>query len=95
MIRGNDPILLTPGPLTTSLATKQAMLRDWGSWDAAFNRITASLCRDLVDIVGGGDDYAACRCRAPAPSRWRRRSATSCPARARCWCRTTARIARG
>ncbi|MCU0950361.1 MAG: 2-aminoethylphosphonate--pyruvate transaminase [Burkholderiaceae bacterium] len=57
MIRGNDPILLTPGPLTTSLATKQAMLRDWGSWDAAFNRITASLCRDLVDIVGGGDDF--------------------------------------
>ena len=25
-----DPILLTPGPLTTSLATKAAMLRDWG-----------------------------------------------------------------
>jgi len=23
-----DPILLTPGPLTTSLATKAAMLRD-------------------------------------------------------------------
>ena len=56
MIRGNDPILLTPGPLSTSLQTKQAMLRDWGSWDATFNRITASLCRDLVDIVGGGDD---------------------------------------
>lgn len=57
MIRGNDPILLTPGPLTTSLATKQAMLRDWGSWDAAFNGITLSICRDLVDIVVGGDDY--------------------------------------
>ncbi|GAB4464317.1 MAG: 2-aminoethylphosphonate--pyruvate transaminase [Burkholderiaceae bacterium] len=56
MIRGNDPILLTPGPLTTSLATKQAMLRDWGSWDAAFNAITLSICRDLVDIVGG-DGY--------------------------------------
>jgi 2-aminoethylphosphonate-pyruvate transaminase len=57
MILGNDPILLTPGPLTTSLATKQAMLRDWGSWDAEFNRITGSICRDLVDIVHGGDDY--------------------------------------
>jgi 2-aminoethylphosphonate-pyruvate transaminase len=57
MIVGNDPILLTPGPLTTSLATKQAMLRDWGSWDAAFNAITASLRRDLVEIVHGGDDY--------------------------------------
>jgi len=57
MIVGNDPILLTPGPLTTSLATKQAMLRDWGSWDAAFNSTTASLRKDLVDIVGGGSDY--------------------------------------
>jgi 2-aminoethylphosphonate-pyruvate transaminase len=36
-----DPILLTPGPLTTSLATKTAMLRDWGSWDASFNAVTA------------------------------------------------------
>ncbi|BDB28062.1 2-aminoethylphosphonate--pyruvate transaminase [Cupriavidus sp. P-10] len=53
MIRGNDPILLTPGPLTTSLATKQAMLRDWGSWDASFNAITRSLCDDLVRIVHG------------------------------------------
>jgi 2-aminoethylphosphonate-pyruvate transaminase len=57
MIVGNDPILLTPGPLTTSLATKQAMLRDWGSWDATFNAVTASLRRDLVDIVRGGSDY--------------------------------------
>ncbi|HWL74978.1 MAG TPA: 2-aminoethylphosphonate--pyruvate transaminase, partial [Burkholderiaceae bacterium] len=57
MIRGNDPILLTPGPLTTSLRTKQAMLSDWGSWDAAFNSITASIRRDVVDIVNGGNDY--------------------------------------
>ncbi|QQE08736.1 2-aminoethylphosphonate--pyruvate transaminase [Cupriavidus gilardii] len=57
MIRGNDPILLTPGPLTTSLATKQAMLRDWGSWDAAFNAITGSLCEDLVRIVHGEDTH--------------------------------------
>ncbi len=57
MIRGNDPILLTPGPLTTSLRTKQAMLNDWGSWDSAFNSITASIRRDLVDIVNGAEDY--------------------------------------
>ena len=57
MIVGNEPILLTPGPLTTSAETKQAMLRDWGSWDAAFNGITASLRRDLTDIVGGADEY--------------------------------------
>ncbi|VVE64796.1 2-aminoethylphosphonate--pyruvate aminotransferase [Pandoraea captiosa] len=57
MILGQEPILLTPGPLTTSPATRQAMLRDWGSWDAQFNAITASLCRDLVEIVHGGNDY--------------------------------------
>jgi len=57
MIRGNDPILLTPGPLTTSLRTKQAMLSDWGSWDAAFNAVTASIRRDVVEIINGGDDY--------------------------------------
>ncbi len=57
MILGNDPILLTPGPLTTSLATKQAMLRDWGSWDASFNAITGTICRDLVDIVHGGGTH--------------------------------------
>ncbi|VVD82245.1 2-aminoethylphosphonate--pyruvate transaminase [Pandoraea eparura] len=57
MILGQEPILLTPGPLTTSPATRHAMLRDWGSWDAQFNHITASLCRDLVDIVHGGDTH--------------------------------------
>ncbi|MBM3345880.1 MAG: 2-aminoethylphosphonate--pyruvate transaminase [Betaproteobacteria bacterium] len=59
MIRGNDPILLTPGPLTTSLATKQAMLRDWGSWDSAFNAMTASLCKDLVDVVHGAATHVS------------------------------------
>jgi 2-aminoethylphosphonate-pyruvate transaminase len=46
-----DPILLTPGPLTTSAETKSVMLSDWGSWDAAFNELTASVCRDLVAII--------------------------------------------
>ncbi len=57
MISGNDPILLTPGPLTTSPVTRQAMLRDWGSWDAAFNRMTHSVCADLLKIVHGENDY--------------------------------------
>jgi 2-aminoethylphosphonate-pyruvate transaminase len=52
-----DPILLTPGPLTTSLATKVAMLNDWGSWDAEFNALTASVCRRLVAIIDGGDSF--------------------------------------
>lgn len=48
-----DPILLTPGPLTTTLATKSAMLRDWGSWDSSFNRVTARVRERLTAIIGG------------------------------------------
>jgi len=52
-----DPILLTPGPITTSLATKAAMLRDWGSWDANFNAVTAEVRRKLLDIIHGHDTH--------------------------------------
>jgi 2-aminoethylphosphonate-pyruvate transaminase len=50
---GRDPILLTPGPLTTSLATKTAMLRDWGSWDTSFNAVTARVRARLTAVVNG------------------------------------------
>lgn len=53
----DSQILLTPGPLTTSLRTKQAMLKDWGSWDADFNALTATVCRQLLHIIHGQDDY--------------------------------------
>ncbi|SEB74068.1 2-aminoethylphosphonate--pyruvate transaminase [Pseudomonas saponiphila] len=52
-----EPILLTPGPLTTSARTRQAMLVDWGSWDERFNQLTASLCRQLLAIVNGADSH--------------------------------------
>ena len=52
-----DPILLTPGPLTTTLRTKLAMLRDWGSWDADFNAVTAGVRKRLLDIVHGHDTH--------------------------------------
>jgi len=52
-----DRILLTPGPLTTTLRTKLAMLKDWGSWDADFNAITARLRGRLLDIVDGHDTH--------------------------------------
>jgi 2-aminoethylphosphonate-pyruvate transaminase len=48
-----SPILLTPGPLTTSDRTRQAMLRDWGSWDGDFNKITARIRERVLDIVHG------------------------------------------
>lgn len=53
----NAPILLTPGPLTTSSRTRQAMMVDWGSWDRDFNQLTASLCEQLLAIVNGADSH--------------------------------------
>ena len=53
----NAPILLTPGPLTTSARTRQAMMVDWGSWDREFNELTASLCQQLLTIVNGHDSH--------------------------------------
>ena len=55
-----EPYLLTPGPLTTSRATKEAMLRDWGSWDADFNRVTAEIRQQLLAMAGVTDDSYAC-----------------------------------
>ncbi len=53
--RLGEPYLLTPGPLTTAYEVKEAMLRDWGSWDADFRAMTAKLCARLVVLAGGGD----------------------------------------
>ena len=49
----NDfPLLLTPGPLTTSPTVKQAMLHDWGSRDAAFIEMTARVRSGLTALAG-------------------------------------------
>ncbi len=53
-----EPYLLTPGPATTDLATKTAMLRDWGSWDDDFRAVTARVRRRLLTILGpAGADF--------------------------------------
>ncbi len=52
-----DPILLTPGPLTTSRRTREAMLRDWGSWDIDFNQITGRIRASLVNIIHGENTH--------------------------------------
>ena len=51
------PILLTPGPLTTSARTRQAMMVDWGSWDERFNQLTASVCEQLLAIIDGASSH--------------------------------------
>ncbi|WP_027055959.1 2-aminoethylphosphonate--pyruvate transaminase [Mesorhizobium erdmanii] len=47
-----EPYLLTPGPLTTAYSVKQAMLRDWGSWDGDFRAMTADMRRRLLALTG-------------------------------------------
>ena len=66
MTNHNEPLLLTPGPLTTSSTTKAAMQRDWGSRDPEFialnarirERITALACAQgshvCVPVQGSG-----------------------------------------
>lgn len=58
--RLGEPYLLTPGPLTTSYAVKQAMLRDWGSWDNDFRAMTAEMRSRLLDMLGQGADEFDC-----------------------------------
>ncbi len=48
-----DPLLLTPGPLTTSASVKQAMVHDWGSRDAEFLRINRMVLDKIVELAGG------------------------------------------
>ncbi len=55
-----EPYLLTPGPLTTSFAVKQAMLRDWGSWDDDFRAMTKALREKLIAMMGAGSEDFDC-----------------------------------
>src|SRR5438094_3333047 len=47
-----DKTLFTPGPLTTSLPVKQAMLRDAGSWHFEFNAVVASVRDRILRLAG-------------------------------------------
>ena len=63
-----DALLFTPGPLTTSLATKAAMLRDVGSRDAAFLRVVAEVRERLLALGGVSAVAAAPSLPSPSPS---------------------------
>ena len=54
-----DPLLLTPGPVSVSMSTKQVMLRDRASGGDEFHA-DIKLARDyMVALVGGQDAYTA------------------------------------
>ena len=52
-----DPLLLTPGPLTTSKSVKEVMVHDWGSRDATFLKINRSVLDSLPQIAHAADDF--------------------------------------
>ena len=48
----HDKLLFTPGPLTTSLSVKHAMLHDAGSWHYEFNARVAAIRDRLLTLAG-------------------------------------------
>ena len=53
-IPDNPYILLTPGPLSTSAAVRNAMLRDWCTWDEDYS----ILFLYAAYICEGGDNIS-------------------------------------
>jgi 2-aminoethylphosphonate-pyruvate transaminase len=52
-----DPLVLTPGPLTTAKSVKAAMVHDWGSRDDAFIAINKAVLEGLPRIIHGEDAF--------------------------------------
>lgn len=56
----NNYLLLTPGPLTTSQTVKQAMLKDWCTWDDDYNRdIVQTIRSKLVSLATSKPGYTS------------------------------------
>ncbi len=55
--RRHDLYLLTPGPLTVAPEVKQQMLQDRSPNAALHTRMTAEICRYLLEICNGTEDY--------------------------------------
>ncbi|OBZ08585.1 2-aminoethylphosphonate--pyruvate transaminase [Bacillus sp. FJAT-26390] len=60
-ITENPYLLLTPGPLTTTRSVKEAMMKDWCTWDEEYNRLVASIRERLAQLAApaAADDYTA------------------------------------
>lgn len=54
-----DKALFTPGPLTTSMTVKQAMLRDLGSRDTDFIEVVKEIRKRLVELCANLEEYTA------------------------------------
>jgi 2-aminoethylphosphonate-pyruvate transaminase len=52
-------LLLTPGPLTTSRTVKQAMLRDFCTWDNDYHEIVNAIRGRLCALAGAGSEWTS------------------------------------
>ncbi|MBO1078455.1 2-aminoethylphosphonate--pyruvate transaminase [Roseomonas haemaphysalidis] len=55
----NQPLLLTPGPVSVSRTTREAMMTDRPAGDVEFQEDLSFARRYLVSLVGGGEAYTA------------------------------------
>ncbi|KAF0109448.1 MAG: 2-aminoethylphosphonate-pyruvate transaminase, partial [Rhodospirillaceae bacterium] len=53
----DEPLLLTPGPLTTARATREAMLQDFASRDGSFIAINRSVQERLLAIAKAAESH--------------------------------------
>lgn len=52
-------LLLTPGPLTTTRTVRQAMLRDYSTWDVDYNTLVNDVRSRLVRLATESDDFTS------------------------------------
>ncbi len=55
----NPYLLLTPGPLSTTKTVKSVMLRDWCTWDDAYNSIVQDIRKQLVRLATPESGYTS------------------------------------
>ncbi|MGG4145739.1 2-aminoethylphosphonate--pyruvate transaminase [Paenibacillus algorifonticola] len=53
----NPYVLLTPGPLSTTLTVKEAMLKDWCTWDHDYKAIVQQIRRQLLEIGRASQEH--------------------------------------
>ncbi len=52
-------LLLTPGPLTTTRTVREAMLRDYSTWDVDYNTLVNDVRQRLVRLATDSDDFTS------------------------------------
>lgn len=61
LLTENPYLLLTPGPLTTTRTVKEAMMKDWCTWDDQYNQLVSSIRERLVKLAvqAAAEDYTS------------------------------------